>query len=270
MPGSVAGPDHIGGTRPRAQNPRHSGAERNHHINRSVGAVDAPRHAGDDPGCPQQPIARVGERRFGGGTICSTRLFRPSRATRLRRMEASDVLLFTEFDSAGSTMEISDWDSTRGGASNRGPSGKNLTLETGFRGRLSTHCGPSAAPAAMSAHAPKQSEGAASRIEPPDALVIIRCPSIDRRRCAKSRPRCSPSGSEATNAVASRQTFRAKRLGITQRVGANQKRVQIVVLHGAGCGAPRLRSCPNLTQLTSSVREVHLAVPPILHHSIKT
>jgi hypothetical protein len=35
-------------------------------------------------------------------------------------MTASDVLLFAEFDGAGSTMKISDWDSTRGGASNRG------------------------------------------------------------------------------------------------------------------------------------------------------
>jgi len=34
--------------------------------------------------------------------------------------------LFAEFDSAASTMQISDWDSTRGSASNRGPSGKNL------------------------------------------------------------------------------------------------------------------------------------------------
>src|ERR1700747_901575 len=53
---------------------RLSSAERDHHIEQGAGAVDAPQregedaeHKGDDPGRPQQPIRRVGGRRFGGG-----------------------------------------------------------------------------------------------------------------------------------------------------------------------------------------------------------
>src|SRR5271157_201264 len=73
----------------RSQDPRHSGAERDHHIEQSVGAVDAPQHEGDDaehegddPGRPQQPIGRVGGERFGGGTylLCARIRNEPSNA----------------------------------------------------------------------------------------------------------------------------------------------------------------------------------------------
>src|SRR5262245_21872342 len=55
--------------------PRRSSAKRNDHIEQGAGAVDAPQrerddteHKGDDSRRPQQPIGRVGGRRFGGGT----------------------------------------------------------------------------------------------------------------------------------------------------------------------------------------------------------